>query len=105
MDIPPAPPFRLPSDRTRVTHEPDELGKWTPLFPDMLGHRQFGGGAVPADYTWPSNPKEWQEELSNSELHREAEAHRALGPAGDLPAAIPASVLPALASGEPTGDA
>ncbi len=101
MDIPPAPPFRLPSDRSRITQEPDELGKWTPLFPDMLGHREYGGGAVPASFSWPSNPKEWQEELSNSELRREAEVHHALGAAGDLPALIPASVLPALPPGTP----
>ncbi len=104
MDIPPAPPFRLPSDRTRVTHEPDELGKWTPLFPDVMGPHQFGGGDVPKDFDWPSNPKEWQEELSNSELRREAEAHGALGPPGELPTLAPASVLQALPAGLPSGD-
>ncbi len=104
MDIPPAPAFRLPQDRSRVTHEPDELGKWTPLFPDMLGKHQFGGGAVPESFRWPSNPKEWQEELSNGELRREAEANGALGAAGELPALIPAAVLPALPPGTPTQD-
>ncbi|MGO8969343.1 MAG: hypothetical protein ACLQDQ_07200 [Myxococcaceae bacterium] len=99
MDIPPAPPFLLPQDRSRVTHEPEERGKWTPLFPDALGQHQFGGGAVPESFTWPSNPKEWQEELSNGELLREAEANGALGTAGELPALIPASVLPALPPG------
>jgi hypothetical protein len=99
MDIPPAPPFRLPSDRARVTREPDELGHWTPQFPDMLGHRQFGGGEVPKDFTWPSNPKEWQEELSNVELRREAELNGALGAAGEVPALVPASVLSALPPG------
>jgi hypothetical protein len=99
MDIPPAPPFRLPANRARITAEPDELGDWTPQFPDMMGERQFGGGEVPEAFTWPSNPKEWQEELSNTELAREAQANGALGPAGDLPALIPAALLPALPPG------
>jgi hypothetical protein len=99
MDIPPAPPFRLPADRARITREPDELGKWTPQFPDMLGHHQFGGGEVPKDFVWPSNPKEWQEELSNAELSREAEVNGALGTAGELPALAPAAVTPALPPG------
>jgi hypothetical protein len=89
----------VPADRARVTQEPDELGDWTPKFPDMMGQHQFGGGEVPRDFTWPSNPKEWQEELSNAELQREAAAHGALGAAGDLPALIPASALPALPPG------
>jgi len=99
MEIPPAPPFRLPSNRARITHEPDELGKWTPQFPDMLGHRQYGGGDV-GDYTWPTNPKEWQEELSNVELRREASAHGALGAAGELPALPSAALPPALPPGD-----
>jgi hypothetical protein len=103
MDIPPAPPFRLPANRTRITHEPDELGTWTPKFPDMLGHRQFGGGEVPKDFTWPSNPKEWQEELSEAALRREAAAHGALGPAGELPALPSAAAWPGLPPGEPSG--
>ena len=61
----------------------------------MLGHAQFGGGAVPPAFSWPSNPKEWQEELSNSELEREAEVNGALGAAGELPTPLPASLPPA----------
>lgn len=99
MDIPKAPPFRLPANRARITREPDELGQWTPQFPDMLGHQQFGGGHVPDGFTWPSNPKEWQEELSNEELRREAKANGALGPPGDLPVLGPASITPALPPG------
>jgi hypothetical protein len=101
MDLPPAPAFRLPQNRTRITREPDELGKWTPLFPDMLGHRQFGGGAVGPDFVWPSNPKEWQEELSSTELRREAAAGGALGAAGELPALGAATARPRLPAGEP----
>jgi len=104
MALPPTPPFRVPKDRSRITQEPDEEGKWTPLFPDMLGHRQFGGGAVSEHFSWPSNPKEWQEELSNTELRREAEANGALGAAGELPALIPASIPPALPAGRPKKD-
>jgi hypothetical protein len=101
MAIPPAPPFRLQADRTRVTQEPDVEGKWTPLFPEMLGPRQFGGGAVPEHFDWPSNPKEWQEELSNAELRREAEANGALGAKGELPPLLPAALPPALPAGKP----
>lgn len=99
MDIPPPPPFRLPANRARITQEPGELGDWTPQFPDMLGEHQFGGGEVAETFTWPSNPKEWQEELSNTELAREAEANGALGTAGDVPALPPATLLPALPPG------
>jgi hypothetical protein len=98
MDIPPAPPFRLPAERARITREPDESGKWTPKFPDMLGEAQFGGGEVPKEFTWPSNPKEWQEELSNDELRREAQANGAIGAAGELPA-LPAAAVPQLPPG------
>jgi hypothetical protein len=101
MNIPPPPPFRLPANRARVTQEPDELGEWTPKFPDMMGHHQFGGGIVPEAFVWPSNPKEWQEELSNNELDREAALSGALGVAGDVPALVPASLLPALPPGPP----
>jgi hypothetical protein len=101
MDIPEAPPFRLPANRARITQETDELGDWTPKFPDMLGHRQFGGGEVPPAFGWPSNPKEWQEELSNTELVREAEANGAPGAAADVPTLVPASLLPALPPGPP----
>jgi hypothetical protein len=101
MNIPPPPPFRLPADRKRITQEPDELGDWTPKFPDMMGHQQFGGGEVPKSFTWLSNPKEWQEELSNAELEREAAANGAAGEKADLPALISAALLPALPPGPP----
>jgi hypothetical protein len=99
MTIPPPPPFRLPADRTRITQEPDELGTWTPKFPDMMGHHQYGGGEVPESFVWTSNPKEWQEELSNTELAKEAAANGAAGDKADLPPLIPASQLPALPPG------
>lgn len=99
MPIPPTPPFVLPANRARITQEPDELGEWTPKFPDMMGHHQFGGGHVPEGFVWPSNPKEWQEELSNTELLAEAAANHAAGTASDVPALVPASELPALSPG------
>lgn len=102
MKLPPIPPFRLPANRTRITGEPDELGTWTPKFPDMLGHRQYGGGALASGFTWPSNPKEWQEELSDAELRREAAAGGALGPPGELASLDPGATRPSLPPGQPT---
>lgn len=94
-------PFVPRKQRSQVTREPDVAGHWTPLFPDMIGYGQQGAGAVPADFHWPSNPKQWQEELTDAELRREAEAHHALREA-ELPQALPEAVLPpALPSGEP----
>jgi hypothetical protein len=54
----------------------------------MIGYEQLGGGAVPGDFTWPSNPKEWQEELTDNGLRALARAHHALEEAV-LPAALP----------------
>src|ERR1700687_75915 len=53
----------LPKDRPRITHEPDRAGQWTPDFPDndWLGFNNMGGGRVPSDFKWKSNPKERQE--------------------------------------------
>ena len=81
-------PFVPRKQRSRVTKEPDAAGKWTPLFPDMIGYGQQGSGAVPADFHWRSNPKQWQEELTDAELRAEAKAHHAL-PEAVLPAALP----------------
>ena len=83
-------PFVPRKQRAHVTREPDAGGRWTPLFPDMIGYGQEGGGAVPADFQWRSNPKQWQEELTDEELRQAAKAHRAL-PEVLLPLALPAS--------------
>jgi hypothetical protein len=56
----------------------------------MIGYSQEGGGAVPADFHWRSNPKQWQEELTDEELRRDAKAHHALSEVL-LPLALPAS--------------
>ena len=81
-------PFVPRKQRSQVTKEPDTDGRWTTLFPDMIGYGQQGGCAVPADFHWRSNPKQWQEELTDAELREDAKAHRAL-PEAVLPLALP----------------
>jgi len=71
-------PFLPRKKRQLVTREPDTGGTWTPLFPDMIGYAQEGGGAVPSEYHWPSNPKQDQEELTDKLLRKEATAFGAL---------------------------
>ncbi len=58
-------PFAMPEDRTQVTGEPERHGP-DPRFPDVdwIGHENQGGGYVPPDYEWTSNPKERQERES-----------------------------------------
>ena len=59
-------PFVLPRDRSRITREPDSKGsRKTPLNPglDWIGFQDRGGGKVPADLFWPTNPKQYQEEF------------------------------------------
>ena len=91
MSITPFYPFVPRKQRSLVTKEPDTAGSWTPLFPDMIGYGQQGGGAVPADFHWRSNPKQWQEELTDQELRADAKAHHAL-PEVLLPLALPEKV-------------
>jgi hypothetical protein len=82
-------PFVSRRPRPQVTKEPDAAGHWTSQFPDMIGYGQQGGGTVPPDFHWPSNPKQWQEELTDAELRADAKAHHAL-PEAVLPLALPA---------------
>jgi hypothetical protein len=70
MPEPIKPPFVLPKNRSEVTREPDPQGRWTKQFPEMLGFKNQGGGKVPADFDWPSSPKQWQEELTENELRQ-----------------------------------
>jgi len=59
-------PFVVPANRTEVTGEPARRGSgYDPRFPDVSwdGTTQHGGGHVPEDYAWPTNPKERQDEL------------------------------------------
>jgi hypothetical protein len=81
-------PFVPRKMRSRVTKEPDTAGHWTSAFPDQIGYEQQGGGAVPADFHWRTNPKQFQEELTDAELRKDAEAHHAL-PEAILPLVLP----------------
>jgi hypothetical protein len=59
-------PFVVPANRTEVTGEPERKGTgYDPRFPDVSwdGTAQHGGGHVPEDYQWPSNPKQHQDDL------------------------------------------
>lgn len=78
-------PFVPRRQRPPVTREPDAGGRWTEEFPDMIGYGQQGGGAVPSDFHWRTNPKQHQEELTDRELVAEAKAHHALPEASGLP--------------------
>lgn len=60
--------FVMPTDRERVTKEPQLDGKWTAQFPDVIGFRNQGGGEVPADLKWRTSPKQWQEEMTPKDL-------------------------------------
>ena len=68
MPEPIKPPFVMPKDRQQITREPELTGKWTNQFPEMLGFKNQGGGNVPEDFGWSSSPKQWQEELTDTEL-------------------------------------
>jgi len=81
-------PFIPRRQRPQVTKEPDTAGRWTHEFPDMIGYEQQGGGAVTPDFHWRTNPKQWQEELTDAELLADAKAHHAL-PEAVLPLALP----------------
>jgi len=76
------PPFVMRKNRTAITHEPDLAGQWTTQFPDVLGFQNQGGGDLPPDLAWGASPKQWQEELTETELRQAL--HRAL-PAGAPP--------------------
>ena len=84
----PSKTFVLPPHREEITLEPDPAGRWSDKFPEMIGYRNQGGGKVPADFTWRTNPKQWQEELTDQELRADAKAHHALAEVL-LPLALP----------------
>jgi hypothetical protein len=65
---PPVYPFVVQPDRRAVTDEPDPSGiRHDRLNPglDWIGYRNMGGGHVPEDLVWPTNPKERQEEVGH----------------------------------------
>jgi hypothetical protein len=57
----------IPKNRQSVTREPDPGGRWTPLFPGMIGYKSQGGGKVPP-LVWNSSPKARQEEMTDETL-------------------------------------
>jgi hypothetical protein len=66
-DFPPAPPFVPRANREAVTQEPEPAGDHCDALhedQDWIGSAQQGGGQVPDDFRWRSNPKYWQEQLS-----------------------------------------
>ena len=69
--------FHIPN-REQITKEPDPAGRWSKAFPDMIGYRNQGGGKVPEDFGWNTNPKQWQEELTPDTLARRFEELRVL---------------------------
>ncbi|MBU8898865.1 hypothetical protein DRW03_10615 [Corallococcus sp. H22C18031201] len=61
-------PFLHRPNRQNITKEPDPSGRWSTQFPDMIGYSSQGGGKVPADFGWNTNPKQWQEEMTPETL-------------------------------------
>jgi hypothetical protein len=59
-------PFVVPANRQRITGgEPEPEGShWTPAHQDVdwIGWANQGGGEVPDDLEWASNPNQHQEE-------------------------------------------
>ncbi len=60
-------PLVVPPNREGVTGEPDaDPKRLDPRYPDvswMNNPSLYGGGHVPEDYAWPSNPKQRQDDL------------------------------------------
>ncbi|HSP80012.1 MAG TPA: hypothetical protein VLQ93_15895 [Myxococcaceae bacterium] len=86
-------PFIHRPQREHITREPDPAGRWSEKFPDMIGYRNQGGGKVPADFGWHTNPKQWQEELTPATLaehHHNRVVPRTAVTAPELPEGKPA---------------
>jgi len=64
-------PFVVPANREAVTDEPERGGTYDPRYPDVswLGTAQHGGGRMPEDFQWPTDPKERQDELMGDAPH------------------------------------
>lgn len=64
-------PFVNRTDRQNVTSEPDCKGsRMSKLNPglDWIGFQDRGGGRLPADLRWTTNPKQYQEENGGGEV-------------------------------------
>ncbi|WP_375770354.1 hypothetical protein NR798_05515 [Archangium gephyra] len=65
-DSPIEAPFVVPPNRTEVTDEPEpHYPRPDSRFPDVswIGTAEQGGGHMPEDYEWPTNPKQHQDDL------------------------------------------
>lgn len=66
-------PFTVPANREEVTREPEALlDRQDPRYPDVSwdnAQSLRGGGHVPEDYEWTSNPKEHQDALMGEWPH------------------------------------
>ncbi|MBX5481271.1 MAG: hypothetical protein IRZ16_05390 [Myxococcaceae bacterium] len=72
MSATPFYPFVVARDRSRITGEPDFRGsRKHPLNPglDWIGQQDRGGGKVPAELAWTTNPKQYQEEIGTGDPH------------------------------------
>ena len=65
-------PFVVPPNRTEVTDEPERRGPYDPQYPDVSwdGVAEHGGGHVPEDFEWPTNPKQRQDDLMGEWIQR-----------------------------------
>jgi hypothetical protein len=81
--------FVLPTDREYVTREPELEGQWRKDFPEMLGFKNQGGVKIPKDFGWRTNPKQWQEEMTEQSLRT-----RRRGEIPQLPATNPEVTSP-----------
>ncbi len=79
-------PFILPTQRESITGEPVPNGRWSDQFPDMIGYKSQGGGKIPADFGWTTNPKQWQEEMTPESLAERYQQLRILPSAPAAPA-------------------
>jgi hypothetical protein len=79
-------PFLHRPNRQHITKEPDPSGRWSTQFPDMIGYSSQGGGKVPADFGWNTNPKQWQEEMTPETLAARYDELRVLPPKPQAPA-------------------
>ncbi|QDE66254.1 hypothetical protein BHS09_04170 [Myxococcus xanthus] len=79
-------PFLHRPNRQLITKEPDPAGRWSKQFPDMIGYASQGGGKVPADFGWNTNPKQWQEEMTPETLAARYDELRILPPKSESPA-------------------
>jgi len=88
----------IPKNRQSVTGEPDPGGRWTPLFPGMVGYHSQGGGSVPP-LVWTSSPKQRQEEMTDETI-----ASRWLAPDYPLARAVEEKRTLALGAGDPAAE-